>query len=293
MKGPRSLSQFLTIALAVAPLTSAWSNFLPDIDALVVRQEDATTTERPAETATSDSEKTTDPPEATATGDATTTDEKATTSGPRTGNLNTGGLTQSQTGSGSGAATQSSTGRPTFNATDGAGSVVMQTPALTAGSQLYKIENPTPITWVWNYTQLQAEPTAIDVLVSCSVATATWTLTQNMTFETQPTFTWDTWEYQRSHVDQKLLTEQYTLIIYDADSDPTSTAEAGYLAPFDGFRFGLYATQAYHNLSEWECVTCSAGNGDLDRKALGFAVSMSLITIFSFTWYVVGFAGLL
>ena len=169
----------------------------------------------------------------------------------------------------------------------------MVTPALTDGSQLYKIEAPTPITWAWNYTSVQGKPTAIDVLVSCSVASATWTLTQNMTYEPQATFTWDTAAYQRKAVDQRLLTEQYTLIIYDADGSPTGTAEAGYLAPFDGFLFGLYAKQPYQNLSEWDCVTCSAAPGDLDRGALGFALSMSLITVLSFTWYVVGFAGLL
>ena len=168
----------------------------------------------------------------------------------------------------------------------------MVKPALTDGSQLYKIEAPTPITWAWNYTSVQADPTAIDVLVSCSVASATWTLTQNMTYEPQATFTWDTAEYQRKAVDQRLLTEQYTLLIYDADGGPSSTAEPGYLAPFDGFTFGLYAKQPYQNLSEWDCVTCSAGTA-LDRGALGLALSMSAITVLSFTWYVVGFAGLL
>ncbi len=172
----------------------------------------------------------------------------------------------------------------------------MATPAITDGSTFYKIENPTPITWVWNYTKVQADPTAIDVLVSVSNTNvkATWTLTQNMTFEEpQATFTWDTLKYQTEHVEKKLITEKYTLVIYDSDGNPTSNAEAGYLAPFNGFQFGLYTTLPYHNLSEWDCVTCSAASGDLDRKAIGFAVSMSAITILSFTWYVVGFAGLL
>lgn len=315
MKGPRSLSQILAIAIALAPLTTAWPNWLPDIDALVVRQDDGTTStlhpqkedelglitdssvaEKPTETATptDGSEPTTttaDDATTTNTDDATTTttDDAKTTKGPQTTNLNTGG--KSQTGSTN---TKSTTSKhKTFDAIDGAGSVAMVTPAVTDASQLYKIEAPTPITWVWNYTSVQADPTAVDVLVSCSTASATWTLTQNMTYEPQATFTWDTWEYQRSHVDNKLVTAEYTLIIYDADTAYTDNAEAGYLAPFSGFRFGLYAAQPYHNLSDWECVTCSAASGDLDRQALGFAVSMSLVTVLSFTWYVVGFAGLL
>lgn len=232
-------------------------------------------------------------PTETSEDDATTTDDARTTDGPKTTNLNTGGQTKtdSETGTKTGGKT-SATKQKTYDPMDGVGSVVMLTPAVTAGSQLYKIEAPTPITWVWNYTMVQETPSAIDVLVSCSTASATWTLTQNMTFEPTATFTWDTAKYQSEHVDKKLLTEQYTLIIYEADTAPTDRADPGYLTPFDGFRFGLYAKQPYHNLSDWDCVTCSAGNGDLDRQALGFAVSMSVITVLSFTWYVVGIAGL-
>ncbi|RYP50535.1 hypothetical protein DL769_010938 [Monosporascus sp. CRB-8-3] len=292
MKGPRSFGQLLTIAVALSPLASAWSNLLPDIDALVVRQDDTTTTaERTAEpTRDNDSEPTT-----TRDGDRTTTesprptdDETTTRRGPTTTNLNTGGTrTGTRTGSDSSEPT-----RTTFNPIDGAGSVVMVTPGLTDGFQLYKIADPTPITWVWNYTQLQGTPTAIDVKISCSVASATWTLTQNMTFKSPATFTWDTDSFNTAGQDE-LLTEQYTLLVHDSDGSPTDQAEPGYLAPFDGFRFGLYEKGAYTPLSEWDCVTCSAANGDLDRKALGFAVSMSAITILTFTWYVAGFGGLL
>ncbi|RYO87828.1 hypothetical protein DL762_004014 [Monosporascus cannonballus] len=293
MKGPRSFRQLLTVAVALSPLASAWSNLLPDVDALVVRQDDATTTaERTAETTRdNNSEATT-----TRDGDRTTTesprptDDETTTTrrGPTTTNLNTGGT---RTGTRSGSDSSEPT-RTTYNPMDGAGSVVMVTPAITDGFQLYKIENPTPITWVWNYTQLQGKPTAIDVKVSCSVASATWTLTQNMTFRSPATFTWDTANFQTPGQDA-LLTEQYTLLVHDSDSSPTDQAEPGYLAPFDGFRFGLYRKGRYEPLNEWDCVTCSAAHGDLDRKALGFAVSMSAITVLTFTWYVAGFAGLL
>lgn len=240
-------------------------------------------------TTTADDQKTTEGP---TTGDATTTaDDAKTTDNAKTTNLNTGG--KSQTGSAASGSATSASKHKTFSDIDGAGGVAMISPPTTAGSQFYKIEAPTPITWVWNYTSLQGTPTAIDVMVSCSTATATWTLTQNMTFDETASFTWDTRAYQTSHVDNKLVTAEYTLIIYDSDSAYTDTAEAGYLAPYAGFRFGLYATQPYHNLSDWECVTCSAANAALDRSALKFAASMSLVTVLTFTWYVVGVAGLL
>lgn len=173
-----------------------------------------------------------------------------------------------------------------FNEQDPAGNVVMVTPAVTEGSQLYKIGDY--VTWGWNYTHLQGPPTAIDVLVSCSKADNTWTLTQNMTFETEAAYTWDTGKYQATAVQSPLLTEEYTLLIYDAESSVSATAEAGYLSPYSGFKFGLYTPKPYTPLGEWKCVTCSAGVSDLDRRALGAAVAMSLLTIFSFTWFVTG-----
>ncbi|KAL7626900.1 hypothetical protein AAE478_003674 [Parahypoxylon ruwenzoriense] len=279
MKGTRSLGQFLTVALALAPLASAWPEWLPDIDALVVRQNDGTTSEAT--------------PTATRVGDDATpteSDQPSSTdaSKPATTNLNTGKVS-TPTGN-------ETTTRPThstFNAMDGAGGVAMITPARTAGTTLYRIGDPTPITWVWNYTSLQGTPTAIDVLVSCSTATETWTLTQNMTFEPTATFTWDTLKYSESAVASPLLVAQYTLLIYDSDSSVSATAEAGYLAPFSGFQFGLYTARPYQDLGEWKCATCSGAMGDVDRQALRFAISMSIITILSFTWYVTGFAALL
>ncbi|RYP15210.1 hypothetical protein DL765_005849 [Monosporascus sp. GIB2] len=293
MKGPRSFRQLFTVAVALSPLASAWSNLLPDVDALVVRQDDTTTTaERTTETTRDNNSEatTTRDRDRTTTESPRPTDDETTTTrrGPTTTNLNTGGI---RTGTRSGSDSSEPT-RTTYNPIDGAGSVVMVTPAITDGFPLYKIENPTPVTWVWNYTQLKGKPTAIDVKVSCSVASATWTLTQNMTFKSPATFTWDTANFQTLGQDP-LLTEQYTLLVHDSDGSPTDQAEPGYLAPFDGFRFGLYKKGRYDPLNEWDCVTCSAANGDLDRKALGFAVSMSAITVLTFTWYVAGFAGLL
>jgi hypothetical protein len=161
----------------------------------------------------------------------------------------------------------------------------MITPAATLGTQLYKIGDY--VTWSWNYTNLQANPTALDVLVSCSKATETWTLTTNMTFATLGSFTWDTKE-QATAVQSPLLTEQYTLIILDADSSISATPVAGYLGAFSQFTFGMYTPQPYTPLNEWNCATCSAAAPSIDKTAVGFAVSMSIITLLSFTWFVTG-----
>ncbi|KAI2639575.1 hypothetical protein GGS26DRAFT_273842 [Hypomontagnella submonticulosa] len=293
MKGSRNLGQFLTIALALTPLASAWPGWLPEVDSLVVRQQDD-----------SPGTETTPAPTSSAPKTITATDDKKDTTTtkpdePTSTNLNTAKPTPTDEGSddkGRPTRTGNSTTKAThttFNPQDGAGGVAMITPAFTAGTTLYRIGDPTPITWVWNYTSLQGTPSAIDVLVSCSTASATWTLTQNMTFEPTATFTWDTQKYSESAVASPLLVAQYTLLIHDSDSSADATAEPGYLAPFDGFQFGLYTSRPYQDLGEWKCATCSGALGDLERQALGFAITMSIITIFSFTWYVTGFAALL
>ena len=42
-----------------------------------------------------------------------------------------------------------------------------------------------------------------------------------------------------------LLTEMYTLLIYDAEKAPTDTAEAGHLGAFNQHVFGMYRKQDY------------------------------------------------
>lgn len=281
-----SFGQILTTAIAFSSTASAWPSWLPDVDALVVRQDNP-----PKDTASPT--KTADP-KSDAKPSATDKPAPSTTNGPdepQTTNLNTGGMTKSgdPKATKSGNSTSSPT-HETFNPQDPAGGVSMLTPAPVLGTQLYRIGQT--ITWGWNYTSLQATPTAIDVLVSCSTASKTWTLTQNMTYETKGSYTWDTHAYAETAVQNQLLTAEYTLLIYDAESSVKATAEAGYLSTFDGFKFGLYKPQDYQPLNEWNCATCSGAAG-LDSKALGFAVSMSVITMLSFTWFVAGFGALL
>ncbi|KAK0748864.1 hypothetical protein B0T21DRAFT_29506 [Apiosordaria backusii] len=226
-------------------------------------------------------------------------EDKKTTTGPaspiRT-NLNTAGISQTGKATGSSAPNGTTSDKPRkteFNPQDPAGSVIMVTPAALAGYQLYKIGDY--ITWAWNYTNLQGSPTAIDVLVTCTEAKQTWTLTQNMTFQEQGSYTWDTGAYDRTAVASPLLMEQYALMIHDADTGPTAAPTAGLLAPFNGFKFGLYTPKPYTPMSEgWKCASCSAANGmSIDRRAVGAAAAMSVITVLSFTWFVAGFGGLM
>jgi hypothetical protein len=218
-----------------------------------------------------------------------------------TTNLNTGGITQSPSGTGTGSGSfpsgtmsgnsSSTKDHSMYDPMSPAGNVVMITPAITQGTQLYKIGDY--VTWGWNYTNVLGTPTAIDVLVSCSKASATWTLTQNMTWETLGSYTWDTGAYQSTAVASPLLVEQYTLIIYDADGGMSATPEAGYLSPYSGFVFGLYTPQPYTPLGEWQCATCSAAISDMEKRALGAVVAMSVVTVLSFTWFVTGFGAFL
>ena len=244
-------------------------------------------TQRPASSTTPSPSPTTDSTTDSESDSPTTATSTNKVQDVTTTNLNTGGIQPTATGN----STQSSNSTHTdFPAQDPAGNVVMVTPAATAQStNLYKIGDT--ITWGWNYTNLQGTPTAIDILASVA-ATATFTLTQNMTFATPGVYEWDTGAYDDEHVGQQLLTEQYTLAIYDADGGPSATAEPGYLAPYSGFKFGLYQPKGATPLSDWHCATCSAALGAVERRAVGAAVGMSVVTVLSFTWFVVGFGAL-
>ncbi|KAI1313699.1 hypothetical protein F5Y03DRAFT_389999 [Xylaria venustula] len=289
MKSPQ---QILTIALALSPLAAAWSNWLPDIDALVVRQDDSSSTQQDQPSKTAD-------PKSSATDDAAkeTGTSKPTQSSNSDDNNGDGSTATTPTKSATGTSKTSKTTaakHTTFNAEDPAGGVAFIDPPATAAEQLYRIDNTDPITWKWNYTSLQGKPTAIDVLISCSKATATWTLTQNMTFAPTATFKWDSNKFQQEQIGSQLPVEQYTLLVYDADGSFTDTPQPGYLAPYAGFVFGLYTSSPYDNLSQWNCITCSAApGGPLERQALGFAVTMTLLTVLGFTWYVTGIAALI
>ncbi|KAJ0118289.1 hypothetical protein J7T55_009072 [Diaporthe amygdali] len=285
-------AHFTTVLLSLAPIASAyaWPEWLPELDALVVRRQD--------------SDSTTSSAKATAT--ASATDDPADA-----GNLNTAGITSasdsgtaSATGDSSASATGTATGTDkdasstskksskttsaSVNADDPAGSAVMLTPQTTLTSALYRIGEY--VTMGWNYTNVQVTPTAVDLVISCTTASESWTLTSNMTYETSAAFTWDTGAFQSDSVQQPLLVEQYILYIYDADASISATAGPGELTAAAAMTFGLYTGQPYTPLaSGWVCATCNSGAmSSSERQALGFLFTVAAITVASFTWFVTG-----
>jgi hypothetical protein len=174
----------------------------------------------------------------------------------------------------------------TFDLEAPPGSIIMETPNVFAASAaLYKIGDY--ITWGWNYTNLLGTPTAIDVLISCSTASETWTLTSNMTFKTAGSYTWDS-SVQESSIEEPLPVAMYTLIIKDSDTSITALPDPGYLGTFTQFTFGLYTPQPYLPFNEWTCDACNAALSKFDHHVLGFAITMGLVTVLSFTWFVSG-----
>lgn len=118
----------------------------------------------------------------------------------------------------------------------------------TQTSTYYKIGDY--VTFKWNYTSLQITPSAINVIASCSLNEATWTLAQNMSVAPTGTYVWDTKNENPSKT-TPLLTASYTLIIYDSDASVSDTmAEPGHLSSQNRFIFGMYLPQAYTPLGD-------------------------------------------
>lgn len=275
-----SLLQLALCLSTFGRLAVASPGHLPRLADLIARQDDASATESnniiepTGSSGDSDSSGTTAEPKATKTTD------KAKSTGA---DLNTAEPESS-------GASKTKTGAPkqtTFPPDAPAGGVEMLTPSTVAGTTvLYKIGNE--IEWAWNYTSLLGTPTAIDVLVSCATASETWTLSSNMSFATSVNFTWDT-SKQENDAEQPLLTELYTLIVKDSDAEISEAAQPGYLGAYSGFTFGLYAPQPYTPMANWTCLACDNAAPSLNSQAVGLACFMSLITFFSFTWFVTGF----
>jgi len=163
----------------------------------------------------------------------------------------------------------------------------MITPSVAAGEQYYKIGDF--VTFAWNYTSLSATPTAINVMASCSANSQVYTITMNQTIANSTgAVTWDTGNYQATAVQNPLLTETYTLVIYDAASGISATAQAGYLAVYDSYTFGMYTPQPYTPLADFQCATCSGALSDMEKRALGMMFGMACLTVLSFTWFVSG-----
>ncbi|KAL7896109.1 hypothetical protein HDV63DRAFT_235327 [Trichoderma sp. SZMC 28014] len=278
----RPTATLLRLALCLssaAPLVSAsWPGWLPDIDALVVRDDKAGTGQNTAQP-TGDSgegQNTAQPSQSSQPPSSKTAD-----SGKGKSNSKTDSKADHKTTSQKKAPTHT-----TFDPESPPGSVQLQTPGVfAAGAALYRIGDY--VTWGWNYTNLLGTPTAIDVIISCSAVSETWTLTSNMTFKTSVAYTWNS-SVQATDVSQPLSNNMYTLIIKDSDAALTQVPDAGYLGTFSQYTFGLYTSQPYVNYDQWTCDACNAALAKLDHNVLGFAITMGLVTVLSFTWFVSG-----
>ena len=121
----------------------------------------------------------------------------------------------------------------------------MITPSALAQTTYYKIGDY--VSFAWNYTSLSITPSKVDVLVSCSANSATYTLKNNASFEKTGSVVWDTSPDITGTA--PLLTETYTLVIYDAQKAITDIPSAGKLGVSDDFTFGMYIPQKYTPLS--------------------------------------------
>jgi len=165
-----------------------------------------------------------------------------------------------------------------------AGGVVMQTPAVSDGSQYYKIGDY--VTFGWNYTSLLVSPTAVNVQVYCSASAQYYDVASNVSID-DGTVVWNTSQYIENR-QIPFIQALYTLVIFD-ESNPgqaTAAASAGYLEPYDRYSFAMYSPQPYTPLSSgFQCAVCS---GASDIAVVKMILGLGLITSLSFTWFLFG-----
>ncbi|KAL7814913.1 hypothetical protein V8C44DRAFT_324826 [Trichoderma aethiopicum] len=279
MRPTATLMRLALCLSSAAPLVSAWPGWLPELDALVVRADKEGNTAEPTLPGNTAKPTPTDPPQSSQTGDSSDDSSSSKKGGSKTTDKDDKKKTTSKKAS-------KTTEHKQFDPESPPGSVVMQTPGVfDRSAALYKIGDY--ITWGWNYTHVLGTPTAIDVLISCSTASETWTLTSNMTWKTSVAYTWDS-SVQETSVESPLPVAMYTLIIKDSDASISDVPDAGYLGTFSSFTFGLYTPQPYTPFPEWRCDACNAALSKFDHQVLGFAITMGLVTVLSFTWFVSG-----
>ncbi|EFZ01010.1 hypothetical protein MANI_018330 [Metarhizium anisopliae] len=287
MRPAQSLVQLALCLSTCGSVASAleWPRWLPERDALIVRA-DSSSDSGQASVAAEKNPSQTVVPEVS----ASATDASSQAGGKTTGDSNTAKATKTGNGKSGTAATatkKASATRTQFPPDAPPAGVSMQTPNTgLQPSGLYKISDY--VTWSWNYTSLLGTPTAIDVLVSCSAASETWTLTGNMSFQTAVNYVWDT-KQQANDIQSPLGVQQYTLIVKDSDASITQAPEPGYLGAYASYSFGMYTGQPYTAYPDWTCPgTCSAAASAFDRQAVGLAIATSIVTFLSFTWFVAG-----
>lgn len=121
----------------------------------------------------------------------------------------------------------------------------MITPAAEAPSTYYKINNY--VTFAWNYTSLLVTPSAVDVYATCTLNSATYPISTNMSVAESAAVTWDTGAYQ-ANATVPLLTASYTLIVVEAGKAVTDIPGAGHLG-VGQYPFAMYLSQPYTPLT--------------------------------------------
>ncbi|KAF2665342.1 hypothetical protein BT63DRAFT_442759 [Microthyrium microscopicum] len=218
-----------------------------------------------------------------ATATATNTNTAATTNAPT--NTATGhSISILGSGATGTAKVSNSSATTAYDPRDAPGGISMVTPGRFEPTKYYKAGD-----WfhfAWNYTSVQATPTAINIVAACSANQQTYTLAANMSYQPTGEIYWDTGAYQTS-AGVQLLTNQYTLSVWDASQQATAAAKAGYLAG-GSYIFGVYQPQANTPLADFKCPTCSGASNleIMTWKALG---GMAIITILTFTGFVTNF----
>lgn len=124
------------------------------------------------------------------------------------------------------------------------GGIKMITPAPTDGTTYIKVGDLA--TFSWNYTSVKVTPTAVDVVAFCNKNQYYYTMAGNQTYKETGGVTWDTSTHE---TDQPLLTEIYTLLVYDVDIGPSDLPPPGRLGAQRNFKFGVYHPQEYTPLS--------------------------------------------
>ncbi|KAI1919883.1 hypothetical protein LOZ66_004873 [Ophidiomyces ophidiicola] len=166
------------------------------------------------------------------------------------------------------------------------GGIKLITPAPIDGTTYVKMGDFA--TFSWNYTSVKITPSAIDIVAFCSKNQHSYTIAANQSVQETGGVIWDTSVYKTE--DTPLLTEIYTLLVYDVAIGP-SNFPAGRLAAQQGYRFGIYSPMPYTPLSQSDCVTCLV-NGAVSgtqQQALFFMFTMVAVTIFSFSWFASAF----
>lgn len=270
---------FTAVLLFLTTFTTAfpWPNFLPDIDSLMVRQND-----NDGSSAASSATQTA----IGSTAQQTSSGASAGSTASGSTSSQSGSITSSATNSGSksGSSTTTKKTSTSYDARLPAGGVSLITPAVASGAQYYKIGDQ--VTFAWNLTSVSATPTALNIMASCSTNAVTYTIAMNQSVDVTSVI-WDTGAYQETAA-VPFPVASYTLVIYDADSAVTHVAGAGYLAAYDSYTFGMYTPQPYTPLNEFVCATCSGAMSSMEKMALKALFGTALLTVLSFTWFIGG-----